>query len=348
MISAFLLALILTSDVPFEKMSPPEVTVTVGRRIDLMPPERGIPDQAIVVLERKPIRFMLALGGSYLYGGDSWSSAVRLEQLLAPGDGFDNGYAGIAGVIRDRTRFLGFYHAEDARDMGIMSGKIPGFYASVGMVDLKSGTRHAIITDDNPKHPADENLVGDNGRCQGTGEPTIVITGDRKFARCYFGHWHDTPDMYSTIDMAEAPLDDAGNPQAWHKFFNGKFTEPGVGGHSTPIFDEHPDWCGVPSVQFASQWQRYVMVFGYEDCIHNHRDSGVVLTTSEDGVHWRKPVRIIKGHVLPYADKEVFTHPSLLIDRASKDRIDATVFIAYSPRSGNLRRTWLVSTSLSA
>jgi hypothetical protein len=102
--------------------------------------------------------------------------------------------------------------------------------------------------------------------------------------------------------MARCPVSKAGEPRAWKKFYRGDFTEPGLGGHDTPVVSAWPHGHAHSShVSYSRTLKQYIMVFGMatgqEMATLKLNKSGIYLTTSDDGVRWRKPTQLWK--VLP-------------------------------------------------
>jgi hypothetical protein len=73
-----------------------------------------------------------------------------------------------------------------------------------------------------------------------------------------------------------------GRPGTWEKWFEGAFTEPGIGGRATPIPQLSGHRGGNPSVLWNTFLKRWVIVW--------HRWVGDLwISTSEDLMAWSKP-----------------------------------------------------------
>lgn len=266
MIPTLLMAIALTGGV-FETMPPPEVEAKVGRANILITPGTGghthFPDEPIVVLGRRPLRFLMVssdghVNGTYLWQGESWSTAVPVEQVLTPGDGPDNGYAGIGALIQDHGRSLAYYHAEDHRDMGhIDVNNVDGFYATVCMAILNRDGRveklGPVLTADDPKHT----VASGGWTSQGVGEPHVLRNHTGQYLLCYYTRWTEHPRPSTYLCLARASIKHGGRPGTWDKYYQGEFREPGLGGHETPLLS------GFQSqVVFVPAWKRYLMTFG--------------------------------------------------------------------------------------
>ena len=336
MIPTLLMAIALTGGV-FETMPPPEVEAKVGRANVLITPGTGghthFPDEPIVVLGRRPLRFLMVssdghVNGTYLWQGESWSTAVPVEQVLTPGDGPDNGYAGIGALIQDHGRSLAYYHAEDHRDMGhIDVNNVDGFYATVCMAILNRDGRAErlgpVLTADDPKHTVDSG----GWTSQGVGEPHVLRDHTGQYLLCYYTRWTEHPRPSTHLCLARASIKHGGRPGTWDKYYQGEFREPGLGGHETPLLS------GFQSqVVFVPAWKRYVMTFGMGDS--EGMPEGINLTTSEDGIHWHRPLLLVHGCPIPWTDKEVVVHPTLLVKRAGPNSLQGIILYGFSPRWG--------------
>jgi hypothetical protein len=91
-------------------------------------PTRGYPGP-LCVIQDDPFRFLMVADNlKYLIDGKPPAPCRRIPSTesptpvlqLGPADAYDGGYAGIGSVHHDMTtgRLVGFYHAEDRRDMG--------------------------------------------------------------------------------------------------------------------------------------------------------------------------------------------------------------------------------------
>ncbi len=105
------------------------------------------PDECLAFVRTTPqVRLLMAADKStFLLVGRDMKSLVDRGEVLKPGrpGSFDNGYAGIGGVVRDprNGQLLAFYHAEDHEGMRPIPGGIPGFYCCVALaVSNDNGT----------------------------------------------------------------------------------------------------------------------------------------------------------------------------------------------------------------
>lgn len=80
--------------------------------------------------------------------------------------------------------------------------------------------------------------------------------------------------------------DPTGAPGTWKKYYNGAFTEPGLGGQQTQVPGLSPG--ANPSVHWNTHLEKWVMVW------HGWGNTAkIFLSVSADGINWSTPVSII-------------------------------------------------------
>ena len=336
---------------------PAEITATTGRNRVLIPAgTHGLnyfPDEVICILKEQPLTFTLVIGDStHVLSGRSFENAEPVAQVLRPGPSGqpDNHYAGIGGIYDDtaRQRVMGFYHAEDKEGIGIVEANgVQGFYGTICAAiastdDTAFKKLGPAITADKPKLLRGwETEGGPKGAWmgQGVGEPTVCVDGTGKYLLCYFVEWSNRLKRGVQICVARCPIETAGVPGSWQKYHNRKFSEPGLGGHETPVISaEHQADTYTPHVQYVKEWERYVMVFGIGVGAEIHArplkpvQSGLYVTTSKDGVDWTKPVQIEKVFAFVINTQECKIHPTLIVSRVTDDMLTGQLLYGYTPR----------------
>lgn len=335
---------------------PVEISVKTGRNRVLIPPGmhglKYFPDQPICILKEKPLTFSLVANGTYVMQGKSFETAVPVGQVLKPGPAgsHDNNYAGIGGIYNDkaRNRVIGFYHAEDKEGMGtIEANGVQGFYATIGAAEASTQDQvfrklGPAISADKPKLARGWETEGgpkESWLAQGVGDPTVCVDASGKFLLCYYVEWSNRQRRGVQICVARCPIETAGLPGSWQKYYEGAFSEPGLGGHDTAVLSAGPTADAyTPQVQYVKEWERYVMVFGIVVGSEiNARpmkpvQSGLYVTTSKDGIHWTKPVQIERVFSLVLNNQECKIHPTLVISRATKDKLTGQLLYGYTPR----------------
>ncbi len=127
------------------------------------------------------------------------------------------------------------YHAENHEFAGQHYTTVP-FYASIGLARSSDNgvtwtSTGQIISGMTPKPstlPSRQAL--------GAGNPSVIVAGG--FIYVYFVDWNLTaPD---SIYVARATVSSDGAPGAWQKYYNGSFSQAGLGGLSTPVEGQVP------------------------------------------------------------------------------------------------------------
>ncbi|MGH2597848.1 MAG: hypothetical protein ACRDJ9_00520 [Dehalococcoidia bacterium] len=198
--------------------------------------------------------------------------------LVPSGTGFDSDYAAFGSVLPDpRTgELIGFFHAEQCdRD---------NYTASIGAARSGDGgvswqRTGAVITGRRSTDSCDKSSP------RGAGQPSVAHVGD--YLYLYYTDWGgDIPDQ---IHLARAPISSATEPGAWSKYYQGSFSEPGLGGDSTPVI-RRPEpvdqgvYAANASVSYNTYLHRYLAVFD--------ASNGFWTTSSADGITWDQPVRL--------------------------------------------------------
>ncbi|WP_417379452.1 GYF domain-containing protein [Gimesia sp.] len=348
----------ITAQDVFQKWPrPSEVSVSTGRNQVIIPPGRGgvsyFPDEAICVLKDSPLTFTMVCGDStYVWSGTSFTTAIPVGKVLSPGPAGspDNHYAGIGGIFHNqkRNRVVGFYHAEDKEGIGkVKVNGVQGFYGAVCVGEVSENSRGfskrgPCITADKPKVLRGWETEGgppEAWNAQGVGEPTVCIDGAEEHLLCYYTEWSNRLKRGVQICVARSPIEKAGLPGSWIKFYKNSFSEPGLGGHDTPVISAGMQAdTYTPHVQFVKQWNRYVMVFGMgvQSDIQSRpmkaTQSGLYLTTSKDGVDWTKPVQIERVFAFVINTQECKIHPTLVVSRVSGKTLTGLLLYGYTPK----------------
>ena len=121
------------------------------------------------------------------------------------------------------------------------------------------------------------------------------------------------------------------------KILSWLFSEPGLGGHDTPVITVSPAGDTIsPHLQYVSQWKRYILVFGvgiYSELNGKPpkvAESGIYLSTSENGTTWTKPVKA-KTIFNVWVNRQIcMMHPFLMIEQTTKTEIKGVLMYRYS------------------
>ena len=327
------------------------IVASLGKReIILESGQHGLkyfPDECLAFVQTTPhIRVLMAAGVStHLLEGQNMKSLASRGEVLRPGKpgSFDNGYAGVSGVIRDpRTgQLFAFYHAEDHEGMQPIPGGIPGFYCCVALaVSNNNGTSFRklgpVIRGSLPKDV--------KGRSdQGCGDLCVAADADHRYVYVYYCDHSRIDNRGVQICLARCSVEDVGKAGPWKKYYRGAFEEPGLGGKETPVVSAQAMLADAifPQVTFVPELHCYVMVFNiivYRELgpEMQARQSGIYIAHSQDGIHWSKPTQLIRIHSVPEGlGTEIGWHPALLLSAVEGGFARGWLYYSYSERWGH-------------
>jgi hypothetical protein len=193
----------------------------------------------------------------------SGGNAVAGLGPSGPGtENFDADYAGPGSVFpaSNGTDLLMIYHAENHEFAGQHYVTVP-FYASIGLARSTDNgatwtSMGAIITGMTPKpvsFPTRDSL--------GAGNPTAITANG--YIYVFYVDWNLTfPD---SIYVARAPVSSDGAQGSWEKYYNGSFSQPGLGGLSSAVQGPPPPsnstiYAGSPDVSYNTFLQTYLLL----------------------------------------------------------------------------------------
>ena len=190
---------------------------------------------------------------------------------------WDNGGSWLMSVFRKSGNdFIGFYHAEDhwyphtSNDIAWKSLAVT--YSSDKGKTWINGTQ--IITSPTTK-PATPTWGG-------AGDCCVVWDHFNNRWMCYY--------QENWILMAIS-TDPKGAPGTWKKYYNGSFTEQGLGGQHTKLPGLSSVSGGNPSVHWNTYLKKWVMVW------HGWSPASIYLSVSKDGINWDEPKSIIVSSI---------------------------------------------------
>lgn len=212
---------------------------------------------------------------SGIYKNASTSEMQTVLGGAIPNDPYEDKYAAITSTWRDPATGIihGWYHSEIYVNKANCSNN-PS-YATVGyatsMDDGKTFTKQGYaLSGFYPNNPSV--CAG-----QGTAHPTIIEQGD--YLYMIYDEW---PTNFSIggISIARASKT---SPNVWTKYYQGNFTEPGIGGNFTPIIPRGQSgnnfWHG--SVIWNSYLGKFVMVH-----TNFSKEGSIYIRTSNDLINW--------------------------------------------------------------
>jgi hypothetical protein len=241
----------------------------------------------------------------------------------------DADYAGPGSVFRshDGRDLLMIYHGENHLFGGIDYPGTP-FYATICLARSHDGglTWHregGIIDGMQPKPPSDPPRPA-----MGAGNPSAIIVGGYIYVYYVDLGFNTGPDL---THVARAPVASDGAPGSWRKWYDGSFSQPGIGGKSTPVM-------GRPNPGAKTVWAANGIV-SYNTYLHSYLNVfqtaiGFYYATSADLLHWK-----IRGEIFAFAHDEDamkhgwlwYSYPSFLSPGEPDDRTtDRSGFLYYA------------------
>jgi hypothetical protein len=217
--------------------------------------------------------------------------------------GAEPGAAG-SGLVR------GWYHAERMAGTGDCNYETTQPLKSVAYAESRDGGRSwtkqgQVLTG--------SNNVWSATRTNGSGDHSVVRVGDQ-----YLMYFNPT-DPWG-ISVARAPVASGGKPGTWTKWYDGSFSQPGLGGRSSLL----TNITGTNVKKLAN---------GELVAVSNNHQSipgtagGVYLSFSKDGINWRKrstPLLAIPGEVaIGYAS---------LVDADGRESLGSSFYLYYEKR----------------
>ena len=325
--------------------------VRLGKHRVVLPAGSGglnyFPDEPIAFIRQKPLTFLMTAGETtYLMKGTSLGTAVPVGKVFAPGakGSFDNGYAGAGSVYHDKKHgeLLIFYHAEDHEGMPrVPYNNVQGAYWSIVLAiaydhSMRTEKVGQILT-------ASVKKTGTTWDMLGIGDVCVIPDASQTYFYAYFTditRKKGVFDVHVKIGMARCRIDDGGRPGKWMKYYDGDFTEPGLEGkEGTVVF---PPWLDsevfAPHVTYIPAMKAYIMVCNVS--VHSDhlkplaKNAGIFYCYSKDGIRWSDPERLLVGHPIPYPNLEYIGHPSLVVERATKNSVSGWLLYCYSPHWG--------------
>lgn len=272
------------------------------------------------------------------------ASGNKAIPVLSPqGSGFASDYTGLGDVLsgsvlpgHDAHFRLGFFHAEQCDRSN--------YTASVGMATSSNDGRTwhivgPVITG--------RRLAPRCSQVTGAGQPAAIITQDRQYIYLYYTDWPSSPgatDVPAQIYVARAPLDQATNPAAYHKYDSGQWT-PGIGGDSSPVISppsDSPLYAANVGVSYNTVLGRYLATVEVND--------GFGYATSVDGITWTPVTLFARFPFGQYPAKmgaTWYSYPSLLDPTAPNDQVTGqNNYLYYSEGIQGIEPHYMVRRSL--
>jgi hypothetical protein len=240
----------------------------------------------------------------------------------------DADYAGPGSVFpaKNGRDLLMIYHGENHTFNGVETND--EFYATICLARSHDGgltwqREGAVITGTQPKPSGTPPR-----NAMGAGNPSAIVAGGYIYVFYVNLGYNTGPDE---THLARAPVSSDGKPGAWEKWHDGSFSQPGLGGKSTPVM-RRPDpasktvWAANGIVSYNTYFHAYLNVF--------QTAIGFYYATSPDLIRWN-----IRGQVFPFGHNEDapkrgqlwYSYPSFFTPGEPNDRTTGqTGFLYYA------------------
>lgn len=297
------------------------------------PPESGLPIYQFCPDGHTPYlkdgnQFQMYWAGSTSYRtqGDDLFQMGAARPVLSPGvkGSFDNGGAWLYSVLRrNKNALIGFYHAEDHEFKGDPTSKFTA-WKSVALTSSDDNGRTwrkigQILTSSQQK--PDMPSWGGNG--------DFCVVRDQKNRRwvCYY--------QEHFLCMAIS-MDAQARPGTWKKYYQGKFTEPGLGGRNSPIPTLATHAGGNPSVHFNAFLKKWVMVWHTWERSSSSPES-LWISSSQNMLDWTAPRLLVKAQ-----EEERLWYPTIIGQSDSEAGQRALLCYARFPEKSKSERQFVI------
>ncbi len=333
-------------------LSPADISITLGERKTLLS-SGGLgldyfPDEAAVVLSKKPVYRILitAAKATFLVEGSDIEHLTNSREVLRPGKPgtFDNGYAGISGAYQySNNCWIAVYHAEDQEGMPPIGGGIPGFYARIGLaLSTNNGETWEkagpVITSSKPKEWTYYSGQADRGAA----EPGLVLETNGVYLYAYYTELSRQDGRGEQVCLARACITKGiPMPGSWKKYYNGSFSQPGIGGLDTPVLSamKHDKAEAIfPHVFYSKYIGKYVMTLNinyWKEYYYNTglKNSGIYISYSDNGIEWSEPEMLIRDYAVAMPGKSLSWQSAIIFD--SDEGREGWLVYGYTPRWGH-------------
>ena len=292
---------LLLSLLPAEAKAAAAQTVTAGPEVKILDNAQWTkarlpvwPDGTFGILKSGSTYSFFAAHGSATPDGTPTRGLGTLDNPIAYGTTMgiaiqnmknNYGYVGGGPIYRNGSLLLMFYHAETPHGDG-------NFSTTLGMA--KSTNAGDSWTDLGPIITANYPLIVTPGRCTtDLGGGTFLINGGY-FIVSFRDRLTDCSEIYvaaaraKVLDVVSA-AENQNDVVPWTKYFNGSWSEPGLGGRSTELADgKHVSW---RSISYNSYLRKWIMVAQARPD-PSIRQVKLTLFQSSDGLFWTNRMQL--------------------------------------------------------
>ncbi|MCB0017707.1 MAG: hypothetical protein KDE09_07945, partial [Anaerolineales bacterium] len=247
-------------------------------------------------------------------GGSLETLRLFSSAVLQPGTGFDSCGAWLNSAWQDDSLTRAWYHAETACNY-------PETHKSVAYAESYDGGQTFI----KPNYPANQVITAPANYTHpdedDEGDHHVLQVGN--YLYLYF-----IPSRDWQLRLARSHIDDGGLPGTWHKYYNGSFSEPGLGGESSPL-----DPTGALTRSWIS-FNTYLNAYmGFSYVARNGEFAGFGFTMSPDGItDWGAlPYLVLQTEREFWGppDKELVEYPSMVSIYGDSDNIGNVFWLYY-------------------
>jgi hypothetical protein len=150
------------------------------------------------------------------------------------------------------------------------------------------------------------NCAAQNGYfAGGTGDFSVMLAPDHSYFYFFFTNYNGPVESQGVAVARVGFYNRFGQHGGVMKYYNGDWTEPGIGGRVTPIFRAKVSWMAAntdsfwgPSIHWNTYLQEYVMLLNRSCCTPGFTPDGIWVTYGtdlSDPKSWSKPKKILSN-----------------------------------------------------
>lgn len=305
----------------------PQVMIQIGPVEVIRGPDNTTDSPFNTLMSHSELKAYLANSSTWGYVGASLETLRPLNNtIIQAGNNFDSCGAWLHRAWQDDTIVRGWYHAET-------KCRYPQTRKSIAYAESNDGGRTFV----KPNYPNNQVIASPprytNPGTDDEGDHRIIRIGN--YLYLYFLSNHQ-PSWQ--IYLARSHIRDKGLPGTWQKYYNGSFTQPGLGGEASPI----ASWNNLATswVSYNSYLNSYIGFSGVWDNVSD-RQKGFGLSTSNDGLNnWATLINNLTAQpylLLSYEgswdrqadDGDLLAYPSLVSVYGDTDKVGDVFWLYY-------------------
>ncbi|MCL4402879.1 MAG: hypothetical protein M1436_09495 [Acidobacteria bacterium] len=145
----------------------------------------------------------------------------------------------------------------------------------------------------------------------GNGDISVILDQNREYFYFLFTNYGGAPENQG-VSIARMAFADRANPAGMvQKYYQGEWSEPGLGGRVTPVFPAVVPWersntdsFWGPAVHWNTSLNQYVLLLNHACCKPNWPQEGIYITFNPDLSNpsgWTQPYRLIDAKQIGFA-----------------------------------------------